>query len=82
MLKKLNAVANGMAELDAASKKGKAPKHQKAEDESLEGANDTSLEEQKEGDSDKSMNVDQAPKLPGKKMSGKQVAAMKAKKGQ
>ena len=63
MLKKLNKVADEVCKMDDEAKKKRAPKHQEQEDESLEGAKDTSLEEQKEGESDESENVKQKPKV-------------------
>jgi hypothetical protein len=59
------------------AQKKKAAKHQKQDDESVEGADDTSLEEQKEGESDASLNVKQAPKKPSNQ---KQAAAIAEKK--
>lgn len=79
MLKKLNKVADEMCSMDK-DRKSKAPKHQKQDDESLEGVEDTSLEEQQEGESDASINVSQKPKVAkGSKMPPKEVAAIAAK---
>lgn len=79
MLKKLNKVADEMAAMDK-DRKHKLPKHQPQDDESLEGADDTALEEQKEGESDASLNVSQKPKVAkGSKVPPKEVAAIAAK---